>query len=64
MSLFTGWKSRNYVPNLVTDFLEKKFDLDKLITHDLPFRKINERFELLNSGQRYLLFYGYFVFSP
>uniref|UniRef100_E1BBW9 Alcohol dehydrogenase 7 (class IV), mu or sigma polypeptide n=2 Tax=Bos TaxID=9903 RepID=E1BBW9_BOVIN len=55
--IFEGWKSRNYVPNLVTDFLEKKFDLDKLITHDLPFRKINERFELLNSGQRYLLFY-------
>ncbi|KAB0345069.1 hypothetical protein FD754_021995, partial [Muntiacus muntjak] len=34
------------------DFLEKKFDLDQLITHDLPLKKINEGFELLNSGQR------------
>lgn len=62
MCLFTGWESEDYVPKLVTDFLEKKFDLDQLITHDLAFKKINKRFELLNSGQRYLLFYGYLVF--
>uniref|UniRef100_A0A452EWN2 Alcohol dehydrogenase 7 (class IV), mu or sigma polypeptide n=1 Tax=Capra hircus TaxID=9925 RepID=A0A452EWN2_CAPHI len=50
--LFTGWESKDYVPKLVTDFLEKKFDLDQLITHDLAFKKkINKRFELLNSGQ-------------
>ena len=63
MCLFTGGESKDYVPKLVTDFLEKKFDLDQLITHDLAFKKkINKRFELLNSGQRYLLFYGYLVF--
>uniref|UniRef100_A0A8C2NZK0 Alcohol dehydrogenase-like C-terminal domain-containing protein n=1 Tax=Capra hircus TaxID=9925 RepID=A0A8C2NZK0_CAPHI len=61
--IFEGWESKDYVPKLVTDFLEKKFDLDQLITHDLAFKKkINKRFELLNSGQRYLLFYGYLVF--
>uniref|UniRef100_A0A8D1Q6T8 All-trans-retinol dehydrogenase [NAD(+)] ADH7 n=1 Tax=Sus scrofa TaxID=9823 RepID=A0A8D1Q6T8_PIG len=52
--VFGGWKSRDDVPKLVTDFLAKKFDLDQLITHILPFKQINEGFELLYSGQRYL----------
>lgn len=47
----TGWKSRDDVPKLVTEFLEKKFDLDQLITHTLPFNNINEGFELLYSGK-------------
>ncbi|XP_012372921.1 alcohol dehydrogenase class 4 mu/sigma chain-like [Octodon degus] len=50
--VFGGWKSRDDVPKLVADFLAKKFDLDQLITHVLPFNKINEGFELLYSGQR------------
>ncbi|KAF6371352.1 alcohol dehydrogenase 7 (class IV), mu or sigma polypeptide [Rhinolophus ferrumequinum] len=49
--IFGGWKSRDDVPKLVTDFLAKKFDLDLLITHVLPFRNIQEGFELLYSGQ-------------
>ncbi|XP_005406330.1 PREDICTED: alcohol dehydrogenase class 4 mu/sigma chain [Chinchilla lanigera] len=49
--IFGGWKSRDDVPKLVTDFLAKKFDLDQLITHVLPFNKISEGFELLYSGQ-------------
>nr|XP_012308222.1 alcohol dehydrogenase class 4 mu/sigma chain isoform X1 [Aotus nancymaae] len=50
--VFGGLKSRDDVPKLVTEFLAKKFDLDQLITHVLPFKQINEGFELLNSGQR------------
>uniref|UniRef100_A0A8C5Y001 All-trans-retinol dehydrogenase [NAD(+)] ADH7 n=1 Tax=Microcebus murinus TaxID=30608 RepID=A0A8C5Y001_MICMU len=49
--VFGGWKSRDDVPKLVTDFLAKKFDLDQLITHVLPFKDINKGFELLYSGQ-------------
>lgn len=49
--IFGGWKSRDDVPKLVTDFLAKKFDLDQLITHVLPFKNIQEGFELLYSGQ-------------
>lgn len=56
MCFFTGWKSRDDVPKLVTDFLAKKFDLDQLITHVLPFKSIQEGFELLNSGKRCLFF--------
>nr|XP_027791257.1 all-trans-retinol dehydrogenase [NAD(+)] ADH7 [Marmota flaviventris] len=49
--VFGGWKSRDDVPKLVTDFLAKKFDLNQLISHVLPFKNINEGFELLYSGK-------------
>ncbi|XP_063314650.1 alcohol dehydrogenase 1-like [Pelobates fuscus] len=49
-SLFGGWKSKDSVPKLVTDYMEKKFDLDKLVTHRLPLEKINEGFDLLHKG--------------
>ncbi|XP_024430665.2 all-trans-retinol dehydrogenase [NAD(+)] ADH7 [Desmodus rotundus] len=49
--VFGGWKSRDDVPKLVTEYLARKFDLDQLITHSLPFKKIQEGFELLYSGQ-------------
>ncbi|XP_064366582.1 alcohol dehydrogenase 1-like isoform X1 [Dromaius novaehollandiae] len=50
-SVFGGWKSKDAVPKLVADFMEKKFVLDPLITHTLPFLKINEGFELLRTGK-------------
>uniref|UniRef100_A0A8C6BH56 Alcohol dehydrogenase 7 (class IV), mu or sigma polypeptide n=1 Tax=Monodon monoceros TaxID=40151 RepID=A0A8C6BH56_MONMO len=40
--VFGGWESRDDVPKLVTDFLEKKFDLDQVTTHVFPFKQINE----------------------
>ncbi|XP_054447672.1 all-trans-retinol dehydrogenase [NAD(+)] ADH7-like [Pteronotus mesoamericanus] len=49
--VFGGWKSRDDVPKIVTDFLKGKYDLDQLITHVLPFKKIQDGFELLYSGQ-------------
>ncbi|KAE8630768.1 hypothetical protein XENTR_v10000949 [Xenopus tropicalis] len=50
-SSFGGWKSRLEVPKLVSDYLAKKFDLEKLVTHRLPFQKISEGFDLLHSGK-------------
>ncbi|XP_066487859.1 alcohol dehydrogenase 1B-like isoform X1 [Tiliqua scincoides] len=50
-SLFGGWKSKVAVPKLVSDFMQKKFTLDPLITHTLPLDKINEGFELLREGK-------------
>ncbi|XP_003225784.1 alcohol dehydrogenase 1A [Anolis carolinensis] len=50
-SVFGGWKSKDSVPKLVSDFMGKKFILDPLITHTMPFEKINEGFELLRSGK-------------
>uniref|UniRef100_A0ABM5GK11 alcohol dehydrogenase n=1 Tax=Pogona vitticeps TaxID=103695 RepID=A0ABM5GK11_9SAUR len=50
-SLYGGWKGKEPVPRLVSDFMEKKFALDPLITHTLPFEKINEGFDLLRAGK-------------
>ncbi|XP_050574121.1 alcohol dehydrogenase class-3 [Bombus affinis] len=47
---FGGWKSKDSVPNLVQDYMAKKLILDEFITHNLPFNKINEGFDLLHSG--------------
>lgn len=47
-----GWKMRDSIPKLVSSYLEKKFNSDLLITHTLPFAKINEGFELLRAGKR------------
>ncbi|XP_072857991.2 alcohol dehydrogenase 1B-like [Pogona vitticeps] len=50
-SIFGGWKSKDSLPRLVSDFMQKKFTLDPLITHTLPFEKINEGFDLLRAGK-------------
>ncbi|KAM8969370.1 all-trans-retinol dehydrogenase [NAD(+)] ADH7-like [Sarcophilus harrisii] len=49
--IFGGWKTRNDLPKLVSDFMAKKFNLDPIITHVLPFNKIKDGFDLLNKGE-------------
>lgn len=51
-ALLPGFKSKDAVPKLVADFMAKKFPLEPLITHVLPFEKINEGFDLLRAGKR------------
>ncbi|XP_056422801.1 alcohol dehydrogenase 1-like isoform X4 [Hyla sarda] len=51
-SIFGGWKSKDHIPRLVSDYLSHKFNLDGLVSHTLPFHRINEGFHLLQSGQR------------
>ncbi|XP_039217252.1 alcohol dehydrogenase 1B-like isoform X1 [Crotalus tigris] len=50
-TLFGDWKSKDSIPKLVSDYMNKTFILDPLITHTLPFEKINEGFDLLHSGK-------------
>ncbi|XP_042326681.1 alcohol dehydrogenase 1B-like [Sceloporus undulatus] len=50
-SVFGGLKSKDAVPKLVSEFMAKKFVLDPLITHVLPFDQINHGFELLHKGE-------------
>ncbi|XP_037686231.1 all-trans-retinol dehydrogenase [NAD(+)] ADH4 [Choloepus didactylus] len=50
-TFFGGWKSIDSVPKLVTDYKNKKFNLDALVTHTLPFDKINEAFDLMHQGK-------------
>ncbi|KYO37988.1 alcohol dehydrogenase class-3 [Alligator mississippiensis] len=48
---FGGWKSVESVPNLVAEYMAKKIKVDEFITHNLPFDKINEAFELMHTGK-------------
>lgn len=43
---------KDSVPQLVSSYMEKKFNPDVLITHTLPFSKITEGFDLLRGGKR------------
>ncbi|KAM4049029.1 alcohol dehydrogenase 1-like isoform 1-T1 [Anomaloglossus baeobatrachus] len=50
-AFFGGWKSKDDVPKIVNDYINKRFEFEGLITHKLPFDKINEAFELLRKGE-------------
>ncbi|KAF1598248.1 Alcohol dehydrogenase 1, partial [Eudyptes moseleyi] len=50
-TLLGGWKMRDFIPKLVSSYLEKKFNSDLLLTHTLPIAKVNEGFELLCAGK-------------
>ena len=48
---FGGAKGRTDVPRIVDWYMEKKINIDDLITHVLPFEKINEGFDLMHAGK-------------
>ncbi|NWJ02689.1 ADH1 dehydrogenase, partial [Crypturellus undulatus] len=50
-TMLGGWKTRDSIPKLATGYLEKKFNLDSLITHTLPIAEVNKGFELLRGGK-------------
>ena len=48
---FGGARGRTDVPKLVDWYMDKKIDIDSLITHKLPLERINEAFDLMHGGQ-------------
>ncbi|KAM4049034.1 NADP-dependent alcohol dehydrogenase-like [Anomaloglossus baeobatrachus] len=48
-SIFGGYKGSD-LPKLVLDYMNKKFNLDHMVSTKLPLERINEAFELLSSG--------------
>jgi S-(hydroxymethyl)glutathione dehydrogenase / alcohol dehydrogenase len=48
---FGGARGRSDVPRIVDWYMEKKIDIDSLITHKLPLERINEAFDLMHSGK-------------
>lgn len=48
---FGGWKSRDMVPKLVEDYLNKKLMLDEFVTYTKPLGEINEAFDLMHQGK-------------
>lgn len=50
-SAFGGWKSRDSVPKLVQEYLNKKLMIDEFVTHNLPLEEIGKAFDLMHSGE-------------
>jgi S-(hydroxymethyl)glutathione dehydrogenase/alcohol dehydrogenase len=48
---FGGARGRSDVPRIVDWYMEGKINIDDLITHVLPFERINEGFELMRRGE-------------
>ena len=52
--LWSGWKSRDSVPKLVADYMAGQLKVNEFVSHNLGLDKINEAFDLLHSGERYV----------
>jgi S-(hydroxymethyl)glutathione dehydrogenase/alcohol dehydrogenase len=48
---FGGARGRTDVPRIVDWYMEKKINIDDLITHVMPLDKINDGFELMRKGE-------------
>lgn len=48
---FGGVRGRTEVPHIVDWYMDKKIDIDSLITHVLPLERINEAFDLMHKGE-------------
>jgi S-(hydroxymethyl)glutathione dehydrogenase / alcohol dehydrogenase len=48
---FGGARGRTDVPKIVDWYMDKKIEIDPLITHVLPLERINEAFDLMHSGE-------------
>jgi len=48
---FGGARGRTDVPKIVDWYMERKINIDDLITHTLPLERINEAFELMTRGE-------------
>ncbi len=50
-SAFGGARGRTDVPKIVDWYMDKKINIDDLITHVMPLEKINEGFDLMTRGE-------------
>jgi S-(hydroxymethyl)glutathione dehydrogenase/alcohol dehydrogenase len=50
-SAFGGVKGRSELPGYVDRYMNGEIRIDEFITHDRPFEKINEAFDLLHAGK-------------
>ncbi len=50
-SAFGGVRGRTEVPGIVDWYMDKKINIDDLITHTMPLEKINDAFDLMHKGE-------------
>ncbi|HZO01593.1 MAG TPA: S-(hydroxymethyl)glutathione dehydrogenase/class III alcohol dehydrogenase [Burkholderiales bacterium] len=48
---FGGARGRSDVPKIVDWYMERRLNIDDLITHVLPLERINEAFDLMHKGE-------------
>ena len=48
---FGGAKSRRDVPKIVDWYMDKRINIDDLITHTMPLEQINQAFDLMHEGK-------------
>jgi S-(hydroxymethyl)glutathione dehydrogenase/alcohol dehydrogenase len=48
---FGGARGRTDVPKIVDWYMDKRINIDDLITHTMPLEKINDAFELMHAGK-------------
>jgi len=48
---FGGWKSRESVPKLVTQYLQGQIMVDEFVSHTMDLDRVQEAFELMHSGK-------------
>ena len=48
---FGGARGRTDVPKIVDWYMEKKINIDELITHTMPLGDINKAFDLMHAGE-------------
>jgi S-(hydroxymethyl)glutathione dehydrogenase/alcohol dehydrogenase len=48
---FGGARGRTDVPGIVDWYMDRKIEIDPMITHTLPLERINEAFELMHKGE-------------
>lgn len=49
-----GFKGRVSVPEMVKAYMDKKLMLDEFITHTMTLDEINDAFDLMREGKRYI----------
>jgi S-(hydroxymethyl)glutathione dehydrogenase/alcohol dehydrogenase len=50
-SAFGGARGRTDVPRIVDWYMDKRIEIDPLITHTMPLEKINDAFDLMHEGK-------------
>ncbi|WOH12384.1 hypothetical protein DCAR_0831887 [Daucus carota subsp. sativus] len=50
-SFFGNYKPRTDLPSVVEKYMNKELELEKFITHEVPFAEINKAFDLMLKGE-------------
>ncbi|GJX79968.1 alcohol dehydrogenase 2-like protein [Tanacetum coccineum] len=50
-TFFGNYKPRSHIPSVVEKYMNKELELEKFITHEVPFSEINKAFDLMLKGE-------------